>query len=138
MKQTEDKTDAKPEERRRRRSFGTPESRLAVPEREGYVRRWVNDTPGRVAMFEESGYTPVLNKDISGSVGSMSKSPTAKVSIHGGVSDSGAPMKMYLMEQKREWYEEDQIAKQKPVDETDKAIREGSLGSQGQMGRAHV
>jgi len=38
---------------------------------------------------------------------------------------------MYLMEQKREWYEEDQIAKQKPVDETDKAIREGSLGSQG-------
>jgi len=66
MNQTEDKTDAKPEERRRRRSFGTPESRLAVPEREGYVRRWVNDTPGRVAMFEESGYTPVLNKDISG------------------------------------------------------------------------
>ena len=32
---------------------------LSAPQREGYVRRFVNDVPGRIDRFKKGGYTPV-------------------------------------------------------------------------------
>ena len=119
-------TRARPE----RKPFGDPEQKLSVPEHKGFVRRWVRDDPQRLARFLEAGYIHVVNGDVPSSK-QVKGSESTKVWTHGGVNDDGSPLRLFLLEQTREWYDEDQKLKQKPVDETDRAIREGSLGSGG-------
>jgi hypothetical protein len=89
---------------------------------ENFEYRIVNDTGDRIALFEAQGYEIVTDPDIV--IGDRRISnPTkegspVKVSVGGGVQ-------AYLMRQKKEYYKEDQSAKQAHVDET-----EGSIKSQ--------
>ena len=81
---------------------------LTAEQRKGYVRRWVNDVDGRIQMFEEAGYEAVttptqVGDEIAGSasqVGSVVRKP-----VGGGVT-------AVLMEIPKEFYSEDQAAKE--------------------------
>ena len=52
------------------------QDRLGAPQREGYIRRWVNDTHDgqRVLMFERAGYTKVLQPNMKTSDVSIQES----------------------------------------------------------------
>ena len=43
----------------------------------------------------------------------------------GGTDESGKPYNMVLMRKRKDWFDADQKEKQKPLDEMDRAIREG-------------
>lgn len=109
-----------PEGRAARVPLGTPRQKLQSDQRKGHVRRWVNDTPGRLAQAKLAGYEHVLERaDADGS----GQYRSAIV----GTNDIGGPLKAYLMEIPREFYEEDQKAKQDAIDEVDKTILRGNI-----------
>lgn len=87
---------------------------------ENYKYRIVNDVGDRVADFESRGYEIVTDQGIMIGDRRVSNPTTegspVKVSVGGGVQ-------AYLMRQKKEYYDEDQAAKQKHVDETEGAIK---------------
>lgn len=93
---------------------------LTTDQRPGYVRRWVNDVDGRLAMFEEAGYEAVRTPTQVGDpaagnasqVGSVVRKP-----VGGGVD-------AVLMEIPVEYYDEDQAAKEQHL----KAGEGGLLG----------
>ena len=96
----------------------------------GYVYRFVNDSGARIDQLKEAGYEIVTDDNLI--VGDSrvldAKQPgTAKkvISKDGTVS--------YLMRQKKEWYDEDQAAKQAHNDEIEAAMKkqasEGMYGS---------
>jgi len=101
--------------RRERKPFGTLGQKLAYPLREGYHRHWFNDSPGRIEMAKEAGYTNVQGKD---------GKPVTRVV---GAAEGGGALHAFLMEIPEEWYKEDMGREQKRVDEIDAAIRDGRV-----------
>ena len=111
-------TDRNESGRRARVPLGIKQSNLIASARAGYQRRWVNDTPGRLQQAIEGGYEHV------------SQDPTAKSQDLGvktsrivGTKEDGTAMQAFLMEIPADWYEEDQKAKQKPLDEFEQALK---------------
>jgi len=85
---------------------------------DGYVDRWVNDNSGRVDKFKLAGYEHVTNAD----VGDPGVDDTH--AANGIVSkDMGQGVTAYLMRQRKDFYEEDQVKKQKVVDDSENAMR---------------
>jgi hypothetical protein len=102
------------------------------------MRRWVNDRPGRLQQFTEAGYEFVNDPSIQ--VGQNAEAGHndlgSRISAQVGVNEGGSPLRAYLMEIKKEWYDEDQAVKKLHNDEIDRQIRGGSLeGEPGQDGR---
>jgi len=95
--------------------FGQQHARLHYVQRPGFVRRWVNDKPGRIMGAERGGYKHV--KDNQGN----------PVKTHAGNHENGSAMTCYLMEIPEQWYQQDFAFKQESVDETDKAIYGGTF-----------
>lgn len=82
-------------------------------DRSTYVYRFVNDVGGRVQAMERNDW------DVA---------PIGEASVetrHVGV-DSGHPQNAVLMRKRRDWHENDQKEKRKPLDEMEKAIRAGT------------
>lgn len=84
---------------------------LKPPNRKGFVRRIVNDEPGRIQQFEAAGYR-IVQKNI----------PVADPKIGKGLDPGsitklsvGGETKAVLMEIKEEYYKEDQKAKQDKI-----------------------
>jgi len=124
---------AKRETRRKRKPLGVPVSKLAVQERDGYVRRWINDDGGRIQQAEEAGYEFVTKAVVSSEA---QKGQGTKISQIVGTQENGQPLYAFLMEIKKEWYDEDQRAKQAEVDKVDMAIKTGNVnGTVGEDGR---
>ena len=84
---------------------------LTAPKRPGYVRRFVNDEPGRISQFEAAGYS-VVKEDICVGDPKIGKGlqPGSGVSL-----EVGGGTKSVLMEIREEWFEEDQKAKQDKI-----------------------
>jgi hypothetical protein len=82
-------------------------------DRKTYEYRWANETGNRLQQLhgEDWDRAPELAADDG-----------AKVA---GTDENGKPFKTVLMRKRKDWYSEDQKAKQKPLEEMDKAIREG-------------
>lgn len=99
--------------RRKRVPLGTPQQKLAYPQRPGYARRWFNDVGNRIHDAGQAGYEHV-EKDEDGR--------EVRVSTRVGTQEGGAPMIAYLMEIRQEFYDEDQATKQQAVDAIDDAI----------------
>jgi hypothetical protein len=104
---------------------------LVAPERKGYVRRFVNDVPGRIESFEAAGYA-VVKEDIEVGDPKIGKSldPGSPVS-----KSVGGGTRAVLMEIKEEWYEEDQQAKLNKITQAENDMkrslntpREGTYG----------
>lgn len=108
--------------------FGVARSKLSVPGRPGYVRRWVNDAEGRLQQAEQGGYQ--FAKDDSLQIGvqdvdNVNRDLGARVSR---VVDKTTGQKAYLMEIKKEFYDEDQATKAAALKVTEKQILEGRIG----------
>lgn len=108
-------------ERVRRTPINGTRNRLNVRGKEpGFVYRIVNDTDDRVQTFIDMGYEIV--NDTSVTVGDKRiANPTQegsplKVSVGQGVQ-------AYVMRQRQDWYDEDQRAKQKLVDELEASMK---------------
>ena len=100
--------------KRTRKPFGHIEQKLSYPKREGFVRRWFNDSPGRIIRAIEAGYAHVVD-DRTGK----------NAELLGGKDERGHPVMMYLMEIPKDFYDEDFAAKQESLNEQDKAIYTG-------------
>ncbi len=107
--------------------LGVARSKLSVPGRPGYQRRWVNDTEGRIANAEAGGYEFVADEKLQvgqQDIDNVNRDLGARVSR---VVDKTTGQKAYLMEIKEEFYKEDQTAKVRKVEEVDRRIKSGKL-----------
>jgi hypothetical protein len=88
------------------------------------VYRFVNDIGDRIEAFKEAGYEPVAAKDVrigDKRVGNASSEGSiAQASVGGGT-------KAVLMAIPREWYDEDQTAKQAHLNELEKSMKQQAL-----------
>lgn len=85
---------------------------------DGYVDRWVNDNPGRVEKFKRAGYEHVESAGVGDSNVEGTHSEDGVVS-----RDMGKGVTGYLMRQRKDYYTEDQAAKQEIVDATEESLR---------------
>lgn len=107
--------------------LGVSRTKLAVPTRPGYVRRWINDAEGRLQVAEQGGYQYATDQSLQigvQDIDNVNRDLGARVSR---VVDKTTGQKAYLMEIKEEFYKEDQEAKAAKLDETDRRIRKGKL-----------
>lgn len=109
-------------ERVRRTPINGTRNILTVRGKEpGYEYRIVNDDGDRVSQFQERGYELVTDSSVQ--VGDRRiANPTQEgsaieVSVGGG-------KKAFLMRIRKDWYEEDQAAKQAYVNETEAGIKQ--------------
>jgi len=93
-----------------------------------YHYHWISDVPGRIGRAIDGGYTlvPKEGADV-GTTGKENKNLGSMVSQYAGRDESGQPYNRYLMRILKEWYDDDQAAKQSEVDNTDRAIRTGKF-----------
>ena len=112
------KTTAVPE-RKKRIPVGTARDILAVNNQDpNYVYRWVNDTPGRIQKFKDGGYE-VVTADVEvgeNTVDRNTKLGSAVTKAVGGV------LTAVLMRIPREWYNEDQKAKEDSLAEKEQIM----------------
>lgn len=104
-------------EGRRRIPLTTPKAKLAAPAIPGYVCQWFADRAGRVQAALDAGFEFVSPTEISVNNHSLAGDPLkngtndlggSRVSILGGAGENGQGMNMFLMKQRREYWDEDQ------------------------------
>lgn len=108
-------------ERKKRIPVGGPRNLLTVANKDpNYVYRWVNDTPGRIAMFKDGGYEVVTDDNEIGqsTVDRGSRLGSAITKSVGGLTTA------VLMRIPKEWYDEDQAAKQEQIDTLEATMQE--------------
>lgn len=116
--------------RRRRASVGGFHLKLSAPERKGFVRRWFNDKPGRIAEAEELAYEHVTETGIK------SDSPDSRVRRLVGTQD-GEPLYAYLMETPDEEYQAGRDELEERHRQVDQAIREGREMDKGRISNGY-
>lgn len=113
--------------RSKRVPLGVARSKLSVPTRQGYVRRWVNDTEGRLLNASSGGYEYATDQSLqigTQDIDNENRDLGARISR---VVDKSTGQKAYLMEIKEEFYQEDQALKAKAIAEKDNLIKNGKL-----------
>ena len=115
----------KPTRRRKRADVNGQHLKLAAPERPGYMRRWVNDKPGRLAMFQKLAYDFVEDASIE------SDGTDSRIRRLVGTTEGGAPQYAYLMETPLEEYQHGVDEKEESRAAFEAAINRGDdpLGS---------
>lgn len=115
----------KPTRRRKRADVNGQHLKLSAPSRPGYVRRWVNDKPGRLAMFQKLAYEFVEDPAIE------SDGTDSRIRRTVGTQEGGAPQHSYYMETPEEEYQYGVEEKEESRRAFDEAIRRGEdpLGS---------
>lgn len=95
-----------------------------------YVYRFVNDSGSRIDQMKSAGYEIVTDDDLI--VGDSRVSDSSQVGSGKRVISKDGTVQ-YLMRQKKEFYDEDQAAKQAHNDEIERAMtkqaQEGMYGS---------
>lgn len=135
-KKSTDRAAGKAAERRERVPLGVPRTKLAVPKRAGYERRWINDdNKGRLQAASEGGYTFVTDPNLKVGEDGGGDKTDSRVSRIVGRAEGGKPLRAFLMEIPSELYKKDQASKQAALDEVDRAIRKGGLVPQGEEHR---
>lgn len=101
-------------------------NQMTTEQRPGFVRRWVNDIPGRVEKFLKAGYELVSDKDVTVGDETVTDNNVALGSgarKNVGRTRSGEGTQAVLMEISAELYEEDQKAKQAQVNASEEALK---------------
>ena len=113
--------------RRKRVPLGQIRMKLKAPEREGYIRRWACDRPGRIEELLDAGYEFVSKESGACETGDITarQGHDSRIQRVVGTHDTGEPMVAYLMETPREFYDEDQAAKLERTMEVEKSITRG-------------
>ena len=115
--------------RKKRIPLGTPTTKLAcehlVPE--GYVGRIIKGEPARLQRAQAAGYEFVTDPSAvtGGGSDNTNSSTDSRVSFLVGRYPDGKPRFDYLMIIPQEFYDEDQLTKQRAIDEVDNTIRRG-------------
>lgn len=118
--------------RKQRIPLGVPRNKMAATAPKGYVGRWMNDEDNRLAAAQDGGWEFVKDKAKIGEGAENSDTDLGQyTSMRVGVNEDGSPLRAYWMIIKKEWYEEDQREKLKPVDEIEKAIKRGKFEPSG-------
>ena len=115
------------EGRSKRVPLGVARSKLSVPVRPGYQRRWINDAEGRIANAEAGGYQFAVDPNLQigqADIDNENRDLGARISR---VVDKTTGQKAYLMEIKEDFYKEDQAMKVAKVEEVDRRIKKGKL-----------
>jgi hypothetical protein len=99
------------------------ESRL---DRNTYSYRWVKDEGNRVEILKKQDWDLVDDEQAKTDGTGLGSVP----SQHGGVGESGKPYGLVLMKKYRDWYDDDQKRKRKPLDAMEAAIRKGTAHEQ--------
>lgn len=89
-------------QRRRRASTGGFALKLDAPQREGFVRRFVNADPSRIRAMEQLGYTLVDER--AGEAEARTDGLGTRIARHVGKDENGAPVQAVLMETPVEEY----------------------------------
>ena len=123
----------------------TPERKSRVPvsgnrdiltisnQEAGYVYRWVNDSPGRIEMFKQGGWELVThNTEVGDRTADTSRGTDSLVT-----KAVGNDITAYAMRIKKEWYDEDQAAKQAEVDRSEESMKR-KLNSREDAGYGNV
>lgn len=123
--------------RRRRASVGGAAMKLAAPQREGFVRRWVNDDNNRLARAEELAYDFVTDTGIA------SSDTGTRISRLVGTKANGDPLRAYLMETPAEEYAigvAEREADHRQIEAAIIAGRDstGKLGDEAQYGHGEI
>jgi hypothetical protein len=92
-----------------------------------YVYRIVNAVGDRIQQFEEAGYELVDNKDVK--VGDRRVNNSSAEGSKAMVSVDKQGTKAYVMRIRKEWYEEDQLAKQAQVNDLEQSIKKDALAN---------
>ena len=139
------------QDRRKRVPFGVRKLTMNVDaetkkrlEAEGKVPRWINDEDDKLTLAQEGWYEFVESDGIE--VGDKGEKQEARRKVRKllGKRKDGSPQYAYLMAIDREYYEEDQRAKEDVNMKVDEAIRAGKpkgLQSHGvgpSLGRTYV
>ena len=120
-----------PQGRAERIPLGVQQDKLKASQRQGYVRRWINDNGSRVANAKAGGWE-FVREDSQASSTDMGQGISRIV----GTKEGGQPLNAFLMEIRKDWYDADQQEKQKAISATDDLIRRGELnGKAGDDGR---
>ena len=90
-----------------------------------YVYRIVNDVGDRIALFKEAGYELVDSDSVK--VGDRRVNVASAEGSKAQVSVDREGTKAFVMRIPKEWYEEDQKAKQSQVDELEQSIKKDAL-----------
>ena len=98
-----------------------------------FIYRFVNDTGSRVANFQQAGYELVTDETLS--VGDSRVSDASDIGSAKRVTSNDGTIS-YLMRVKKEWYDEDQAAKNAMIDETEQAMKKDA--AQGMYGSVKV
>ena len=103
---------------RKRIPMSLPMQKLQVPEMPGYHLHWMLGKPERLLQADRAGYEFVNAEEIdinsvaiggdASHSGSTDMGTRVSVIAGGDIDGSGQPLRLYLMKQKSEWYEEDQ------------------------------
>ncbi len=85
---------------------------------DAYVYRWVSDDAGRIDRFIAGGYA-VVDEDVRVGQDDIDSSRD----IASTVTKQSGGLTQYLMRIRRDWYEEDQAAKAKVINETEEDMK---------------
>lgn len=117
--------------KRTRRPFATKSPNLPLPEITGYVGRWFNDEENRLVRAQDADWEFVTHLDFPEFRSSHTVAPNddlgSRISVVVGTNEQGASIRAYCMKIRKEFWDEDQRAKQDAIDETDKAIHGGRV-----------
>lgn len=87
-----------------------------------YEYRWVNDIPGRIALFKQGGWELCTNDEVD--VGNFrAEESNGEGSLACMVVDGGTGMKAYVMKIRKDWYLEDQRAAEAEVIRNEETLR---------------
>lgn len=119
-------------QRRQRIPFGTPKRKLSLDEAtaerlKGKVPRWIIDKDGRIPSAQAGGYE-FITAEGTEKVGDTVQSEEGGKNIRKlvGKHEDGSPQYAYLMAIDKEFYEEDQRAKEAVNAKVDESIRRGT------------
>ena len=101
---------------------------------EGYMYRWVNDTPGKIKRYQAVGWDLVEDVEKSMQVGEGAETTNSDlgtaISLYAGVGKDNRAYRAYLMRIEEELYQEGEALKQEELDKVDRALSsDGTLQS---------
>lgn len=119
-----------PTGRAERIPLGSHRQKLVSDTRPGFIRRWINDKGARIQYAFQGGWNFVSRNKSTANTTDQGDAVSQIV----GTKEGGGSMTAYLMEISREWYDADQAAKQKRVDEAESQINRGK-DEHGEVGK---
>lgn len=102
--------------------LGVRRPKLNADIRPGYVGRWINDDNNRIQDALKGGWDFVLRDSEA-----KSDDASSRIAKDVGSKTNGQRLIAYLMEIRKDWYDEDQAAKQTSIDATESLIKRGAL-----------